>query len=221
MVAVLRECFVERDGMKVLRKVLSLVTLFSIVAGFGYGVQKGTEKELEEVTAPGVPPLLEKAGEPDEKGNLPLHYVAVIGSEGLFREIAGETHRCGLINHQNNDGDTPLHIAIRVGKEFAVKELVELKADLLLQNKKGNTPLHEAVLSENRDNTALLLKELEQVPGFKRNLENNDGDTVLHLVARHDAKDMAKFLLSTEQFSLYGASTKTQKNTSAGCDRGA
>lgn len=41
---------------------------------------------------------------------------------------------------QDKDGDTPLHNAVKGGREEAVKRLLELGADAELANEKGNAP---------------------------------------------------------------------------------
>ena len=53
-----------------------------------------------------------------------------------------------LLNDQDEDGDTPLHVAAYHGHERAVKYLVGLGADINIMNNDNHTPLFSALLSE-------------------------------------------------------------------------
>ena len=53
-----------------------------------------------------------------------------------------------LLNDQDEDGDTPLHVAAYHGHERAVKYLVGLGADVNIMNNDNHTPLFSALLSE-------------------------------------------------------------------------
>src|SRR5690606_28578954 len=46
-------------------------------------------------------------------------------------------------------GNTLLHIMSRIGQVYVVKKLIDLGAKINLQNKEGNTALHEAVYAGN------------------------------------------------------------------------
>ncbi len=77
-------------------------------------------------------------------GNTPLHYApfaeSILTSEWLA-EVGVEA-----INAQNNLGDTPLHVAAARGDlEFALR-LLQHGADPNVQNKRGETALHHAIL---------------------------------------------------------------------------
>jgi Ankyrin repeats (many copies) len=49
------------------------------------------------------------------------------------------------LDHQNNNGDTALHLAIRRGKIAVVKKLIEKECGLNIFNKSGNTVLDEVL----------------------------------------------------------------------------
>ena len=46
------------------------------------------------------------------------------------------------VNLQNNDGDTPLHLAARYEMEYIVKLLLHYDADVNITNKKGETAVN-------------------------------------------------------------------------------
>ena len=60
-------------------------------------------------------------------------------------------------NIQNNDGDTPLHIAVRNGGHATVNYFVHYRADPNIQNNKGETPYHVATKGKNKMIEALLI----------------------------------------------------------------
>ena len=49
------------------------------------------------------------------------------------------------VNHQANDGSTPLHMAASKGDDFATKTLLDMKADPRVKNAAGQTPLDVAL----------------------------------------------------------------------------
>ncbi|XP_048567164.1 ankyrin-1-like isoform X2 [Triticum urartu] len=94
-----------------------------------------------------------------------------------YHEYAGDvvsTHDVLLVI-RNDDGDTPLHLAVKSGNSVLVNMLIgrtkvmnlELtpqyaKGPIIMANKLGNTPLHNAVLQRKSD---IALKLLEANPG--------------------------------------------------------
>ena len=59
---------------------------------------------------------------------------------------------------QNEDGETPLHLALREGKVNFARMLIERCASLTVQNNNGETPLH-LVLQEGQVDIARMLIE--------------------------------------------------------------
>lgn len=84
------------------------------------------------------------------------------------------------INCTNEDGDTPLHIAIKEGYGPIAKALIDKKANVNFKNKTGLTPLHLACLSSNR-----CLENITQLihAGANANDQDNNGQTPLHYVS--------------------------------------
>jgi len=91
---------------------------------------------------------------------------------------------CNL-NILNRKGDTPLHIAVRIGyvhhKEIVTELLSSGKCNPNIQNREGDTPLHIAV---RRNNTAALLQLLDH-KHCNPNAQNEEGDTPLHIAVRN------------------------------------
>jgi serine/threonine protein kinase len=79
------------------------------------------------------------------------------------------------INHQNDQGNSPLHLAVMSDNKTMVNFLLGKKANIN-SKKQGFTPLMEAVLKGNLELTKQLL-----AAGASANELNNEGNTALHL----------------------------------------
>ena len=162
----------------------------------------------------------------NNEGNTPLH-LAVIG--GCQDEIvkAFSKHKSCDPNFLNSRSMTPLHIAAASGKIEHVKVLIRF-CDPSIRNGRGNTPLHEAVIQRYPRNILTILaqhescnkinmtgytplhlackedniesvKVLVESPTCNLNVQNRDGDTVLHIAIRstqHNAEKVQCILKS-------------------------
>ena len=84
------------------------------------------------------------------------------GSLDLSRDIKNslsgiELLRDRLINEKNGEGLTALHIAIANKNVSIIAKLIELSANVHIQDDKGNTPMYYAINSANPDIISLLL----------------------------------------------------------------
>jgi ankyrin repeat protein len=83
--------------------------------------------------------------------NTALHLAALHGHAEFAGEVLDMNEE--LLVAQNNDGDTPLHLAAKAGKLEVARLLVnralawpqDKKSPLIMTNKAGDTALHEAV----------------------------------------------------------------------------
>jgi ankyrin repeat protein len=72
----------------------------------------------------------------DEKGNSFLH----ISVNENLSELVYYFLKKGLSpNDYNNEGDTPLHCAIKIEDKIIIQMLLDFEAKLEIQNKKGET----------------------------------------------------------------------------------
>eukprot|EP01119_Soliformovum_irregulare_P019396 TRINITY_DN6129_c0_g1_i1.p1 TRINITY_DN6129_c0_g1~~TRINITY_DN6129_c0_g1_i1.p1 ORF type:complete len:454 (+),score=86.18 TRINITY_DN6129_c0_g1_i1:63-1424(+) len=86
-----------------------------------------------------------KVGTENADKNTPLHYMARTPFDSDNLHILDILIRKGAnINAQNNNGETPLHLACWKGRTEFVSLLISRKADVNLQNDHGETPLHWA-----------------------------------------------------------------------------
>lgn len=148
---------------------------------------------------PVVKLLLDRGGDPnakDQSGSTPLHYAANRGRTEITQLLLG----CKAdVNSKNNGGETPLNAAVQKWDETNARLLLKHGAD---PNNPGQsfsdgprtltqqTPLHQAVHSQNRRWIDLLLE-------FKADVNAKDGAGATPLwmaVSKHDV-EMVKLLL--------------------------
>ncbi|XP_048567180.1 serine/threonine-protein phosphatase 6 regulatory ankyrin repeat subunit C-like isoform X5 [Triticum urartu] len=110
------------------------------------------------------------------RGDTAVHLAASKGNDCVVHHVLLYTNRnVGFIISKNINGDTPLHLAVRAGHVKVVDHLMhymawakeiepnlKLKGPIIMANKLGNTPLHNAVLQRKSD---IALKLLEANPG--------------------------------------------------------
>ena len=116
-------------------------------------------------------------------------------------DIYNNPHNVVLINVQDEDGNTPLHVACRRGKQNMV--LLLLKAslsnnNLLITNKKGQTPLHLAAASGHKDTAEALLFSVTCSSTHHDLLTatDNEGCTVFHTACSNGHIDVFRYLSS-------------------------
>ncbi|XP_034902923.1 protein ACCELERATED CELL DEATH 6-like isoform X2 [Populus alba] len=121
-------------------------------------------------------------------GNTLLHVAVSYGSDNITSYLA-ETFP-SLITIQNSQKDTILHLAAREGQAtHAIRSLVELnpitKKLIMKKNTKGNTPLHDAVIADNREVAGLLVSRDPEVAYYN----NNNGKSPLYLAVENGNKN--------------------------------
>ncbi|KAJ6884949.1 hypothetical protein NC652_031830 [Populus alba x Populus x berolinensis] len=128
-------------------------------------------------------------------GNTLLHVAVSYGSDNITSYLAGTFP--SLITIQNSQKDTILHLAAREGKaSHAIKSLVESNPSLMRKtNTKGNTPLHDAVITDNKEVTKLLVSRDPEVAYYN----NKNGKSPLYLAVEiGNKKEILDDLLKTE-----------------------
>lgn len=119
------------------------------------------------------------------------------------------------INETDNNGNSPLHLAIIGGEGEYARSLISQGADLNMKNYQEMSPLHIAAFLDNEDGVKLLLDK-----GAEIDLKGNSGYTPLHIASEMNhitvAKDLlmmgAKSTLKTDQKLTPRALAKIQGN---------
>jgi ankyrin len=85
---------------------------------------------------------------PGQNNNSILHYIGAHGDvDGLHFCLKKQCD----INAENNQGETPIFMAILKENAHMVSEMIENGAKLDKESKNGYTPLHQAVETENEE----------------------------------------------------------------------
>uniref|UniRef100_A0A0E0B276 PGG domain-containing protein n=1 Tax=Oryza glumipatula TaxID=40148 RepID=A0A0E0B276_9ORYZ len=158
-------------------------------AGSGAGAELGMDLE-------GVTP----------EGNTALHVLATCGDGLGFWRSAGVIYSRSqhLMLVQNNNGDTPLHCAVRAGHSEMVSYLIDLvetednstnsaRLEELLrkENCRKETAFHDAVRIGNKDIITNLFNYYSELPGF---LMDATGTSPLYLAVLLQRAGIAKLL---------------------------
>ncbi|XP_062213266.1 ankyrin repeat-containing protein At5g02620-like [Phragmites australis] len=126
--------------------------------------------------------------------NMALHLAAQNGHADFAHEVLEKNEE--LLVARNADGDTPLHLAAKAGTLEVAKELIRhakawphQKSPLIMTNKAGNNPLHEAV-RHHRGSVALALLDADPDRGHDLNdrmespLDMASREGLIHVVQR-------------------------------------
>ena len=97
---------------------------------------------------------------------------------------------------QDEDGNTALHLAIKHRQFSCYQALMKMGANLYIQNRRGRTFLHELAFCGIFFCHINFLKHMCDDDVLK--IQDNDGNTALHLVSTGDGRGLLGFLLSKE-----------------------
>lgn len=126
----------------------------------------------------------------DEQGNHILHVIAKKGTkEDLITILKLKSSVTRLINLPNRDGNTPLHIAVKVYNRDVILSLAENGALVAKANLQGDTPLHIAVAHTN----STAVEQLCRV-GYLQNRELSHHQVRFDILAKNKQNQTAKSL---------------------------
>uniref|UniRef100_A0ABD2XR05 PRANC domain-containing protein n=1 Tax=Trichogramma kaykai TaxID=54128 RepID=A0ABD2XR05_9HYME len=148
--------------------------------------------------------LLRRGANPNSvntKGQTPLHILCEKNQRAnllkLFFKLIDEIEKTVQIDVRDNEGNTPLHLAISGGNAKMVQWLLIRGADPSLANAEGLTPLHIICQRfENRDLLKLFFKLIDEIEKTVQiDVRDNEGNTPLHLAIFSGNALMVKSLL--------------------------
>ncbi|XP_063221674.1 uncharacterized protein LOC134530611 [Bacillus rossius redtenbacheri] len=120
---------------------------------------------------------------PDSDGNVELHYAVTEENVNLVRrQCMVICARKLSVDLKNDDGETPLHLAVRSGHKQITQILLNHGADPCVKNSSGNTALHLAVLAGSGGSLRALLSR-EGTWTLPLDVLNDEGLGPLHLCA--------------------------------------
>lgn len=94
-------------------------------------------------------------------------------------------------NERDEQGDTPLHVAILLADVESARQLIAHSADIEARNLTGATPLHQAACDTRKESILLLLENGADVDAHADN-----GDTPLHNAALRGHRGTIELLLA-------------------------
>ena len=106
------------------------------------------------------------------------------------------------INLQDKDGNTPLHLASRHGRQNMISLLLKISLSpsiLLVANKKGQTPLHLATAAGHKDSAEALLYSMPTDSSIHYDLltaRDNEGCIVFHTACSNGSLDVFRYFCS-------------------------
>lgn len=124
-------------------------------------------------------------------GNTPLHEAIIAGNLEDFRALIGSESAAKDVDISNKFGDTALHFAATSENYAFVEALIKIGANVNARNSNGCTPLHEAILWNNKNMVGELLLS------SKVELDARDGNdrTPLNLAVEVNNFEGAKALM--------------------------
>lgn len=101
-----------------------------------------------------------------------------------------------LFNVKNVSGQSPLHLAVEFCNKTFIEKLIEVEADITVQDKDGNTPLHTAILKGVSNDILLTLISVYQNLMIDVDVYNYDGKTPLHIAVKSNNLHATKLLIN-------------------------
>ena len=130
----------------------------------------------------------------DNTGLTALHYTAIVSNNHKSNDICRLLlERGAKVNIKDNNGETPLNIAVKLGFIVISKLLLEHGADANIKDNSGNTPLHRTI-SESHDNNMPMCKLLLK-HGAALEAKNSNDCTPLIIAARKNNTFLCNFLI--------------------------
>lgn len=158
----------------------------------GYGDDGGVRQVIQMLNKYHLDDLLQEL-DPFTNANL-LHTVCSKKRPQFIRALAS----AGINpSQQDNDGNSPLHVAVKMGSCDCVQALLQLPLSEVFNNE-GYTPIHLAVKSRNLPITRLLLQADFHVTSGERKQGNN----ALHLAVLSKSLKSCEMILEKNKISI-------------------
>ena len=127
-------------------------------------------------------------GETDSYGNTPLHQSCFNGQSEVVKVMLARED--ADVNAINNDGETPLFIAVLKNNIYVSELLLDAGALPDKGTNEGDCPIHAAAENGNEHMVDVLIRH-----GANVNCRNQDGETALIIGARNGLNNVVSMLL--------------------------
>ncbi|XP_071325726.1 B-cell lymphoma 3 protein homolog [Trachinotus anak] len=165
------------------------------------GVAPVTPRRIEETQqSPDRCPI--RLLHPIHYGHYPVYYLPPVPEPNhpLAHQTDNLLAGIALATHQDEDGDTALHIAVVQGELAIVCTLIQLllwaRRGIDIYNNLRQTPLHLAVITQQADMVDVLLRAGADPAALDRN-----GQTALHLCCEYNQRECLSVVLSRSSSS--------------------
>ncbi|XP_047019150.1 NF-kappa-B inhibitor cactus-like [Helicoverpa zea] len=146
----------------------------------------------------------------DADGDTQLHIASVHGCEKSVGTLIRVCPNKALLDVANDDGHTPLHLAVMSGNAVVTRMLVHAGLSLGARDRKGETPLHKATTKGHIECLQALLAPVPEHPRTKLSSvldqKNYKGQACVHLAASSGNIEALQTLV------YYGADINLREN---------
>jgi len=155
--------------------------------------------------------------EPDEDGDVQLHLAVASGLADVVDALVRMSPSPDHLSLQNNQGYSPLHIAVLQNQPAFVRRLVMAGARMDLPDDEGNNPLHLSARRGNLECAEALLAS-SPTPEQLFNQRNNLGQHCVHLATMGGHVQFLQFLSwkGADMNSLEGRSGRSSLHLAVG-----
>ncbi|XP_026732956.1 NF-kappa-B inhibitor cactus-like [Trichoplusia ni] len=155
-------------------------------------------------------PPLEIFFQQDSDGDTQLHIATVHGCKKSVGTLIRVCPNKALLDVANDDGHTPLHLAVMGGNAVVTRMLVHAGLSLGARDRTGETPLHKATAKGHIECLQALLAPVPENPPRKLasvlNQKNYNGQACVHLAASAGHQEALQTLV------YYGADINAVEN---------
>ncbi len=138
----------------------------------------------------------------DEYNRTPLHFSVELGQYDVAEALLGgnngkELMKKAHVDARDNQGLTPLHLAVHEQSESFVALLLRKGASPVKQDESGRSPIYVAVEEGYDEILKLFIEICDDKDSFlnkKWNVAGNEGGTLLHLAAYQDDLERVRLL---------------------------
>ncbi|UVW83568.1 ankyrin repeat domain-containing protein [Wolbachia endosymbiont of Aedes albopictus] len=156
--------------------------------------------------------LIEEAFVKDDIGGNSLHSYVYENKEAVMKHMFNlHIYNDDSINAVNANGKTPLHLAVKYGREGMVKMLLNKKAEVDVVDSRGRTPLHLAAKNNNKEIVEALIKAKANV-----NIKDEDRNTPLDLTTNKEIKTLLQNAEKTDPVDESSTDSKGDQEEDAG-----
>ncbi|KAH3780261.1 NF-kappa-B inhibitor alpha-like [Dreissena polymorpha] len=136
----------------------------------------------------------------DDEGDTPIHLAVICNYATsliieLWIKLLATVYDLDMLNHQNNQRQTPLHLAVLTKCYSTVQLLVDLEANPKLQDSKLRTAAHIACERSDIKSLSILCHSQVASPSGWLGIYDSNGQTCLHIAVRKGDRELVQILL--------------------------